>query len=98
MGATGMGDMHGHGQPRNTLPMAGGDGPFGPIGMGGMFTILKIRESLRSYDEDPGWYDHPAGTVASAVGERVAAAAPAARHRLRAWCGGWPPAARHSRR
>jgi hypothetical protein len=38
--------------------------------MGGMFTILKIREGLQSYDEDPGWYQHPAGTVASPVGER----------------------------
>jgi hypothetical protein len=40
--------------------------------MGGMFTIVKIRENLRSYDEDPGWYQHPAGTVASPVGQRQA--------------------------
>jgi hypothetical protein len=32
--------------------------------MGGLFTILKVRDQLKSYDEDPGWYQHPAGTVA----------------------------------
>ena len=31
--------------------------------MGGMFTVLKIRKDLKNYD-DPGWYEHPAGTVA----------------------------------
>ena len=35
-----------------------------------------MRENLRSYDEDPGWYEHPEGTVASQVGDRHAAAAP----------------------
>jgi hypothetical protein len=54
--------------------MGGGDGPFGEIFMGGMFTILKIREGLRSYAEDPGWYDHPEGTVAMPVGKRQAVA------------------------
>lgn len=29
-----------------------------------MFTVLKVREGLTSYD-DPGWYEHPDGTVAS---------------------------------
>jgi hypothetical protein len=73
MGTTGMGDMPDMGTPRNSLLMGAhedkGRGPFGSIFMGGMFTILKIREQLASYD-DPGWYDHPAGTVAEAVGER----------------------------
>jgi len=32
--------------------------------MGGMFTVLKIREGITSY-EDPGWYKHPEGTVAA---------------------------------
>ena len=32
--------------------------------MGGLVTILKVRDHLKSYDEDPGWYKHPAGTVA----------------------------------
>jgi FtsP/CotA-like multicopper oxidase with cupredoxin domain len=74
MGGTGMGDMTDMGKPRNSLFMGGGEGPFGAIFMGGMFTILKVREKLASYDEDPGWYDYPAGSVASAVGERQAVA------------------------
>jgi hypothetical protein len=77
MGSTGMGDMMDMGKLRNSLFMGGGEGPFGSIFMGGMFTILKIRENLRSYDEDPGWYEHPAGTLASAVGERQTLAPPA---------------------
>jgi len=67
MGRHGMGemtDMHGMPIPRNSIPMRGGRGPFGAIDMGGMFTVLKIREDLASYD-DPGWYDHPEGTVAN---------------------------------
>jgi hypothetical protein len=51
--------------PRNTISMKGATGPFGDyISMGGLLTILKVRDQLRSYDEDPGWYQHPAGTVA----------------------------------
>jgi len=76
MGSTGMGDMMDMGKPRNTLMMGGGEGPYGEIFMGGMFTLLKIREGLRSTTEDPGWYEHPAGTVAAPVGERQAAARP----------------------
>jgi hypothetical protein len=34
------------------------------ISMGGLFTIVKVRDRLTSYDEDPGWYQHPPGTVA----------------------------------
>ena len=65
MGSTGMGDMAGMnmGTPKNTLPMMSGEGPFGQMEMGGMFTIVKVREGLASYD-DPGWYRHPDGTVA----------------------------------
>ena len=48
--------------------MVGGDGPFGYIDMGGMFTILKVRDGITSYD-DPGWYEHPPGTVAVAATE-----------------------------
>jgi len=54
--------------PRNTLPMMTGKGPFGPVEMGGMFTVLKVREGIASYD-DPGWYQHPEGTVAWRVAE-----------------------------
>lgn len=70
MGANGMGGM---GEmemdiPKNSIPMNGGKGPFGGIDMGGMFTILKVRDGITSY-EDPGWYKHPAGSVASEVSE-----------------------------
>jgi FtsP/CotA-like multicopper oxidase with cupredoxin domain len=61
MGESGMGDMMDMGRPKNTLPMMSGSGPFGPIEMGGMFTVLKVREGLASY-EDPGWYQQPPGT------------------------------------
>jgi hypothetical protein len=44
--------------------MFGGQGPFDYITMGGLFTVLKVREGITSY-EDPGWYQHPPGTVAS---------------------------------
>jgi hypothetical protein len=45
--------------------MKGAPGPFSDyLAMGGLFTILKVRSDLKSYDEDPGWYRHPAGTVA----------------------------------
>src|SRR5439155_26703659 len=66
MGVTGMGDMATMGMkmPPNSLPMVGGPGPFDYITMGGMFTVLKIRDGISSY-EDPGWYKHPDGTVAS---------------------------------
>jgi FtsP/CotA-like multicopper oxidase with cupredoxin domain len=67
MGMTGMGEM---GEmempmPANTLPMMTGSGPFGAMGMGGMFTVVKVREGLAANDyRDPGWYKHPEGTVA----------------------------------
>jgi FtsP/CotA-like multicopper oxidase with cupredoxin domain len=61
MGESGMGSMMDMGRPKNTLPMMTGSGPFGPIQMGGMFTVLKVREGLTSYD-DPGWYKQPPGT------------------------------------
>ncbi|TJZ73113.1 multicopper oxidase family protein [Chitiniphilus eburneus] len=58
-----MGDMMP--LPANTLPMMTGEGPFGAIEMGGMFTLLKVRDELAPGDyADPGWYRHPPGTVA----------------------------------
>ena len=66
MGENGMGDMMEMGRPANTLPMMTGEGPLGPIEMGGMFTVLKVREGLTSYD-DPGWYTYPEGTRARRV-------------------------------
>jgi manganese oxidase len=66
MGADGMGAMADHqgmmAIPRNSIPMLGGAGPFGPIDMGGMFTIIKIRDDM-NYDRDPGWYRQPPGTA-----------------------------------
>ena len=64
MGQTGMGDMHQMEQPANSISMVGGKGPFGTIDMGGMFTILKVRRKLQE-GSDPGWYEHPAGSVAA---------------------------------
>ena len=67
MGERGMADM---GEmemplPDNTLPMMSGKGPFGVMEMGGMFTVVKIREGLARGDyKDPGWYQHPQGKVA----------------------------------
>ncbi|MDC1287786.1 copper oxidase [Gammaproteobacteria bacterium] len=67
MGERGMADM---GEmvmplPGNTLPMMTGEGQFGPIEMGGMFTVLKIRSDQKADDySDPGWYQYPEGTVA----------------------------------
>jgi FtsP/CotA-like multicopper oxidase with cupredoxin domain len=65
MGEAGMGDMGDMGMPvpENSIPMVGGAGPHDYITMGGMFTILKVRDELRSY-EDPGWYANPPGTEA----------------------------------
>jgi FtsP/CotA-like multicopper oxidase with cupredoxin domain len=67
MGETGMGDMGDMHMavPDNSIPMKSADGPFGNVGMGGMFTILKVREGLTNRDVDPGWYQNPPGTVAS---------------------------------
>lgn len=70
MGEKGMAEHQDHSMhmsgPRNTLPMMMGRGPFGNIEMGGMFTTVKVRDDITSY-EDPGWYDHPKGTVAYLV-------------------------------
>jgi hypothetical protein len=67
MGSAGMAEM---GEmemplPDNTVPMMMGWGPFGPIEMGGMFSVVKVREGIGANDYgDPGWYKHPEGTVA----------------------------------
>ena len=65
MGQEGMGDMAEMGMPvpRNSLPMVGGPGKHDYITMGGMFTVLKVRDRLTSY-RDPGWYENPPGTLA----------------------------------
>ena len=74
MGENGMGEHQdhtdsGHMQgPDNTLPMMMGKGPFGNLEMGGMFTVLKVRDDLAPGDfRDPGPYRNPPGTVARRV-------------------------------
>ncbi|MEZ0000031.1 multicopper oxidase family protein [Sinorhizobium fredii] len=67
MGTKGMADM---GEmemeiPENTIPMMTGWGPHGPIEMGGMFSVVKVREGISAGDyADPGWYENPPGTQA----------------------------------
>ena len=66
MGNAGMADM---GEmemplPENTLPMMTGFAQFGAVEMGGMFSVVKVREGLASGDyKDPGWFKHPEGKV-----------------------------------
>ena len=69
MGERGMGDMSEMEMPipDNTARMMTGMGPFGSVEMGGMFSVLKVRKDQKPGDyADPGWYKHPAGTVAEA--------------------------------
>lgn len=54
--------------PDNTLPMMMGKGPYGNIEMGGMFTVVKVRDQLGPGDES-GWYSPPRGTVARRVSD-----------------------------
>jgi hypothetical protein len=77
MGDKGMADM---GEmemplPDNTLPMMTGQGPYGPLEMGGMFTTVKVRRGLARNDyRDPGWYKQPDNTAAREwSGDRPAA-------------------------
>ena len=67
MGERGMGEMTEMEMPLpdNTLPMMTGQGPYGSVAMGGMFTVVKVRREQKPGDySDPGWYRHPAGTQA----------------------------------
>jgi manganese oxidase len=66
MGTTGMGNMGEMAMaiPPNSLPMRGAPGPFGYIDMGGMFTILKVRDNPAGADAS-GWYTPPKGTTAT---------------------------------
>jgi FtsP/CotA-like multicopper oxidase with cupredoxin domain len=67
MGDKGMADMGAMEMPLpdNTLPMMTGTGPFGALEMGGMFSVVKVRDDVKAGDyKDPGWYKHPQGTVA----------------------------------
>jgi FtsP/CotA-like multicopper oxidase with cupredoxin domain len=67
MGERGMADMSEMQMalPDNTIPMMTGEGPFGSVEMGGMFSMLKVRKDQKPNDySDPGWYKHPEGTIA----------------------------------
>lgn len=66
MGTTGMGGMAEMAMPSpsNSLPMRGGPGPFAYIEMGGMFTVIKVRNDPDRADP-AGWYQHPEGTVST---------------------------------
>ena len=68
MGERGMHDMTEMEMPLpdNTAAMMTGTGPFGSVGMGGMFSVVKVRKEQKRGDyKDPGWYAHPPGTIAS---------------------------------
>ena len=86
MGETGMADHQDHTAsghmpgPENTLPMMMGKGPFGNLEMGGMFTLLKVRDGLAPGDfRDPGPYAHPEGSVARRVSRDPGFGAPVRR-------------------
>jgi FtsP/CotA-like multicopper oxidase with cupredoxin domain len=67
MGERGMADMAEMEMPLpdNTLPMMTGQGQYGSLEMGGMFTTLKVRRDQKPGDcSDPGWFKHPPGSVA----------------------------------
>jgi FtsP/CotA-like multicopper oxidase with cupredoxin domain len=67
MGERGMADMTEMSMPLpdNTLPMMSGDGPYGNLQMGGMFSVVKVRKEQAAGDyADPGWFEQPAGTSA----------------------------------
>ncbi|HEY0858742.1 MAG TPA: copper oxidase [Albitalea sp.] len=67
MGERGMADMTEMEMPLpdNTAPMMSGQGPFGSVEMGGMFSVVKVRREQKRGDYgDPGWFKHPSGTNA----------------------------------
>ena len=80
MGNAGMADM---GEmemplPDNTVPMMTGQGPFGGLEMGGMFSVLKVRKDQPPGDySNPAWYRHPPGSVAYEWTGALPAATPA---------------------
>jgi hypothetical protein len=79
MGGAGMAEMGEMEMPMpdNTLPMMTGFGQFGPLEMGGMFSVVKVRDGLARGDyRDPGPYRHPEGTVAYEVASAAAAPPP----------------------
>ncbi|MFZ6875579.1 multicopper oxidase family protein [Undibacterium sp. Di27W] len=79
MGDKGMADMGAMEMPLpdNTLPMMMGEGPYGGLEMGGMFSVVKVRKDQKPGDyQDPGWYKQPKGTQAYEYTGPVADAPP----------------------
>jgi hypothetical protein len=86
MGEAGMAEHQDHAEtghmkgPENTLPMMVGKGPFGNLEMGGMFTVVKVRDGLAPGDyRDPGWYRNPPGTLARRISDDADFGSPARR-------------------
>jgi manganese oxidase len=68
-GMSGMGEMA-MAVPKNSIPMKGSNGPHGPIDMGGMFTILKVRPPGDASE----WYaSPPEETARTATAEELRA-------------------------
>jgi hypothetical protein len=65
MGTAGMNDMYEMDMPmpKNSLPMRPTPGPYGNIDMGGMFTILKVRDVVTAKSATD-FYEQPKGTRA----------------------------------
>ena len=86
MGESGMAEHQDHVAaghmpgPENTVAMMAGTGPFGNIEMGGMFTVIKVRdEQPRGDYSDPGWYAHPPGEQARRLDDTGTLGEPARR-------------------
>jgi len=73
MGKDGMAEMSrmAMAKPSHSISMLGGAGPHGVIDMGGMFTLLKVRDRLTG-DVDPGWYQPRTGVAIEATAEELA--------------------------
>ena len=79
MGERGMVDMTEMEMPipDNTVPMMTGEGPFGSVEMGGMFSVVKVRRDQQPNDyKNPGWFKHPKGTRAYRVQTKIEGTAP----------------------
>ncbi|MDB4980068.1 MAG: multicopper oxidase [Myxococcales bacterium] len=64
MGQNGMGDDMEMPIPKNSVAMRNAHGKYDVVTMGGMSTVLKVRDHLTGTG-DPGWYEAPAGTTAT---------------------------------
>jgi len=64
-GMAGMTDMSAMGMPvpKNSIPMLGANAKHGYVDMGGMLTIIKIRDRLTEASAS-AWYVNPPGTLA----------------------------------